>query len=59
MADRPAPQAGGILLALFILAGALIGAFKGQPTIGVLAGTGAGVLAALALWLADRARSNR
>lgn len=54
MADRPAPQAGGILLALFILAGALIGSIKGQPTIGVLVGTGLGIAAALALWLADR-----
>jgi hypothetical protein len=56
MADRPAPQAGGILLALFILAGALIGSIKGQPTIGVLVGTGLGITAALALWLADRRR---
>ena len=59
MAERPAPQAGGILLALSILAGTLIGTIKGQPSIGVLAGTGVGVLAALGLWLADRHRAKR
>jgi hypothetical protein len=59
MADRSAPQAGGILLALSILAGALIGTIKGQPSIGVLVGTGVGILAALGLWLADRSRAKR
>lgn len=50
------PKAGGALLALAIVAGAVLGVAFGQPTIGVLAGTAAGIAVAVALWLADRAR---
>jgi hypothetical protein len=56
MAETSASRAGGAFLALAILAGAVIGSLRGQPTIGVLAGTGAGVSIALALWLLDRRR---
>lgn len=57
MIDRPRPQAGGFLLAMSILIGAAIGVVKGQATIGLLIGTGVGVLIAIALWLKDRART--
>ena len=56
MADRPAPQAGGFIIAVAILAGTVIGGLAGQPSIGLLAGAGVGVAAALAIWLVDRAR---
>lgn len=56
MANRPAPQAGGFIIAVAILAGTIIGGLKSQPSIGLLAGLGLGVLVAVAIWLKDRAR---
>jgi uncharacterized membrane protein (UPF0136 family) len=56
MADRSEPRAGGAILALSVLAGAILGVVFGQPTIGVIAGTATGILAAIAIWLRDRAR---
>jgi uncharacterized membrane protein (UPF0136 family) len=56
MADRSGPQAGGFIIAVGILAGTIIGGLKGQPSIGLLAGLGIGVVAALAVWLRDRRR---
>ena len=49
-------QAAGSVLALSILGGAVAGAIVGQPSIGILAGTGAGILAAILFWLNDRRR---
>lgn len=46
--------AGGSLLALAIIAGAVIGTAGGQPTIGALAGFGIGALLFLLVWLAGR-----
>jgi hypothetical protein len=54
--DRKAPRAGGVLLALSLLAGALIGIFAGQPSIGFLAGAGTGLLLLTLVWLLDRRR---
>lgn len=54
--DRKAPRAGGALLALSLLAGALIGIFAGQPSIGFLAGAGIGLLLLILIWLLDRRR---
>ncbi len=59
MTDSNGPRAGGFLLAMCILVGAAIGTVKGQPSIGVIAGTGVGVVVAVALWLRDRMRSPR
>ncbi len=59
MAKASGSQAGGVFLALFIVAGALIGIVRGEPTAGVLVGTGVGVAIALGLWLTDRARRGR
>lgn len=50
------PQAGGFLLVLCMLGGVVIGAMRGQPSLGFLLGAGLGVLAALAVWLLDRRR---
>lgn len=56
----PAPgrasRAGGFLLAVSILAGAVIGAMLGQPSIGFLLGTGVGLLLVTWVWLSDRKR---
>ncbi len=57
MSNSPAPRASGFFIALAVVAGALIGARLGQPSIGVLAGIGGGVLLALLLWLIDRRRN--
>lgn len=57
----PAPRAGGALIALFTIGGAVGGLVVRQPSIGVLAGIALGVAAALAVWLVDmrRERSSR
>ena len=50
----PSPRAAGAIIAFTVIAGALGGAIAGQASIGVLAGFGLGVFAALLLWLRDR-----
>ncbi|USI73839.1 hypothetical protein [Sphingomonas morindae] len=47
-------RGGGVLIALGAVLGALIGTFSGQPSIGVVAGTGLGVALAVLLWWRDR-----
>ena len=55
MPARPrSSRAAGALLALTIMGGAVAGVMLGQPSAGVLAGTGVGVAAAVLLWLRDR-----
>ena len=54
--NSTAPLAGGFLLCLCLLAGALIGVFLGQPTIGFLAGAGIGLALLVVLWLVERWR---
>jgi LytS/YehU family sensor histidine kinase len=49
-------QAGGSILAISIIAGTVAGVIVGQPSIGFLIGTGAGVLLATLFWLNDRRR---
>jgi len=49
-------QAGGSILAGAIIAGVVGGLIAGQPSIGFLVGTGAGIAAAILLWLRDRRR---
>jgi len=63
--DRPRAQrtrnpiAGGIFIALLPLAGAWFGGRQGQPVIGLLAGLGAGIVAALIVMLSDRLSRSR
>jgi hypothetical protein len=47
-----ASRAGGFIIAVSIIAGAIIGIRHGQPSIGLLTGAaiGAGISAALYLW---------
>jgi hypothetical protein len=47
-------QAGGFVLALSILAGAIAGAAVHQSSIGFLVGLGVGVVLALLIWVLDR-----
>ncbi len=49
-----ASRAGGFIIAVTIMAGALLGARFGQPSVGVVIGTGLGVAIALGLYLYDR-----
>jgi hypothetical protein len=53
------PQAGGFLLVLCIFIGGWIGLQNGTVGRGLIFGTGAGILAALAVWLIDRVRRGR
>jgi hypothetical protein len=53
----PAPkarQAGGILLALGLMLGAVTGVVLGQPSAGLLIGGGIGAALAFLLWWRDR-----
>ena len=47
-------RAGGVLIALGIVIGIVVGAILHEPSIGVLAGFGVGTLLALLVWLLDR-----
>ena len=53
---RRASRAGGFIIAFTIMVGALFGARAGQPSLGVVVGTGLGVAIALGLFLYDRRR---
>ena len=53
--NRPV-RAGGILLAFSIVVGAIVGALLGQPSIGMVAGLGVGIVLSGTLWLMDRRR---
>ena len=54
MSGGRSKQAGGFILALSILAGAIGGAVLHQPSIGFLIGLGVGVALAVLVWLVDR-----
>jgi hypothetical protein len=49
-------HAGGCFLTLCILAGFPLGLALGNPMKGILIGTGAGIVVAVAVWLLDRRR---
>lgn len=52
---RKGTRAGGFILFVGIMAGAVIGGYLfGEPSAGLLAGGALGVVIALALWLRDR-----
>jgi uncharacterized membrane protein len=57
MASRPphkTPLAGGFVIAIGAIGGAIYGLIHHQPTIGLLAGLGIGVVASVLLWLFSR-----
>jgi hypothetical protein len=49
-------QAAGFILAISILAGAIGGSIVGEPSIGFLAGLGAGVAVSILFWSIERRR---
>jgi hypothetical protein len=53
---KSGPRGGGALVAGGIIAGVIGGIIARQPSMGFLAGAGAGVLIALLLWFRDRRR---
>ena len=58
MANTPsrAPLAGGFLLAMSLIVGVVIGAGRGEPSLGFVLGLAVGIVLVLAIWLLDRAR---
>ena len=50
------PMGGGAPIALSIMTGTIGGGLMGQPSAGLLVGTGVGIGIALLLYLYDRAR---
>jgi UDP-N-acetylmuramyl pentapeptide phosphotransferase/UDP-N-acetylglucosamine-1-phosphate transferase len=50
------PRSGGILMALAIVTGAVVGTLKRQPSIGFVAGLAVGLALLLLVWLSDRRR---
>lgn len=48
------PLAGGAILGVLPIIGAVAGLFAGQPTIGFLIGLAIGIAVAVAIWLKDR-----
>jgi hypothetical protein len=49
-------QAGGSILAISIIAGTVAGVIVGQPSVGFLVGTAAGLLLLFLFWLNERRR---
>ncbi|WP_273462938.1 hypothetical protein [Sandarakinorhabdus limnophila] len=52
--SRPPKRGGGIFIAFGLVAGAVGGMLAGQPSVGLLAGLGVGLLAAILLAVRDR-----
>ncbi len=50
------PMAGGFLLSISILIGAVVGAVKGEASFGFVIGAGVGITLAVLVWLIDRMR---
>ena len=58
MAEPSSPRAGGAIIALTTIAGALAGKFAHQPSIGILAGFAIGVVISVLIWRADVRRKD-
>lgn len=54
MTTKKNPTGAGAILALTILGGTILGGMMGQPSIGLLVGTGLGIAVALLLWVKER-----
>lgn len=54
--NSPPSMAGGFFIALFTIIGVVGGGLMGQPSIGLLIGIAVGLIAALGVWLNDRAK---
>ena len=51
------PMAGGFLLAMSLIVGTVLGAGRGEASIGFVAGLGVGLALLLAVWLIERVRA--
>jgi len=51
------PMSGGFLLALSLILGVVLGAWRGQPSLGFIGGLGVGLALLLLVWLIDRRRA--
>ena len=56
MTDPDSPRAGGSLVALCVIAGAVIGVAFRQTSIGILVGAAVGAALAIWVWRHDRKR---
>jgi len=54
--NSQASRAGGAIIAFTIIAGAIAGNHYGQPSLGMLIGTGIGTAIAIGLYFYDRTR---
>ena len=54
MSETPAPRSAGILLALSLITGGIVGSINGQPSLGTVIGLAVGVAAVTVIWLVDR-----
>lgn len=55
--QQPANRvAGGFFIAAGLLGGAVAGVYFGEPSIGMVAGLGFGILVALGIWFRDRGK---
>lgn len=52
-----APLAGGFLLSMSLIAGALVGVVVGEPSMGLVGGFIVGLALLVAVWAIDRRRS--
>lgn len=50
------PIAGGFFIATGMLGGAVIGTFRGEPSLYMVSGLAIGCAIALAIWLIDRTK---
>ena len=53
---RKNPVAGGFFIAAGLLGGAILGTFRGEPSLYMVIGLAIGCALALAIWLIDRSR---
>jgi hypothetical protein len=54
MPDKKSPRSAGCLFAILPIAGAFAFGYRGEPVIGLLAGTGLALLLVVIFWLFDR-----
>lgn len=57
--STPTTHAGGLFLMASIVIGTIWGVAAGVPMVGVLRGTGIGIVLALLVWAVDRRRLSR
>lgn len=54
--SKASSMAGGIFIAIGMLAGAIVGVAVDQPSAGMIIGLGSGIAVAVVVWLLDRKR---